>query len=672
MSLLTVGSGLAQRSAASLAPYLAASEPMQCQLSPGGAALACALTGPNGQSTLQVGPVARFPGQAVQPAKMPAGRIEAIQWASDAYLAFVLTPTGTETQYLYAYNVGKDELQRVPGTNPLLVDPLWADERQVLARLDVPGESALSVYEVDLKKGRIDMRYGGQATTPYTHFLTDHNGKLKVAWYDTPAGRTLARRREDELAFQNVVQVPHLLRIEPLFFAANNRDLYVMAPNKEGVTEVQLLSNDLLQVKSRQGQPKVGILGASWSYKEQALAEVRWADEQFRRECFLPRWSNLYTRLTQLNPLGPGDTYWRFTAYDAAEEVFVVAAIRPDQPAVTFLYQAATDQLTRLSPATNGLETPGPQWQGLAYQSIVGDADMLVYVLFPEAHRVDLQHLKKTPPSVKLPVVLYLPEEPFQVQGPGYNPVARLLADSGYLVVMPQPSYLSTIRRLPKEKRYVDTWFQLQQDLYAELLAKLANQHLIDPDRVMVFAEGLQALPGLMAAGSQSAIQPKLVALLQPITQLEALPEAPPSEPLQTALAIWGDPSSPNAQEAYLRATQLEGLSFDQTEVLVGLPEMLPLEGPYGLTHLQEATGSFGAEQLRVQAQEDWPMGFWQEVLTWGAARGFTHDLVAVPGAAHPDESLPDKPVKNPQQGRSLLDDPAYQQFRNQVEGQGR
>jgi dipeptidyl aminopeptidase/acylaminoacyl peptidase len=149
-------------------------------------------------------------------------------WANDRRIAYIQDKEGDENWQAYAVDIdGTNFLALTPfnGVTVRLVDGLEEDDNHALIALNRRDKRIFDVYLLNVNTA--ELKLVAENPGNITRWVTDNDGKLRVAVATDGVHKTLLYRKTESERFKEIITTDFKNRIRPLFFTFDNRFLYV-------------------------------------------------------------------------------------------------------------------------------------------------------------------------------------------------------------------------------------------------------------------------------------------------------------------------------------------------------------------------------------------------------------------------------------------------------------
>ena len=149
-------------------------------------------------------------------------------WANNERITYVQDTGGDENFRLYAVNIDGSSpraLTPFPNVKVRIVDRLEDDDNEMLIAMNKRDPKIFDVYRIDVNTGRMSLI--AENPGDIEGWLTDNQGKLRVAVATDGLQSTLLYRKTEAEPFRPVLTTDFKDSIDPLFFTFDDKHLYV-------------------------------------------------------------------------------------------------------------------------------------------------------------------------------------------------------------------------------------------------------------------------------------------------------------------------------------------------------------------------------------------------------------------------------------------------------------
>lgn len=467
-------------------------------------------------------------------------------WASDQRIVFVKDSGGNENYQLFA--VDKDggkprDLTPFPEVTIQIIDDLPDDEDELIIGLNKNNPQLFEPYRINIHTGELkQLAENTDPLQPIVQWLTDHDGKLRVAirMVGGVNEQMLYRRKETD-DFGIVSETSFRESLSPLFFDFDNGDVIFTASNLER-DKMVIIRYDLAQGKEVGeplfSHPEVDVSSLHYSRRHKMLTGVSYMTWKQQHHFFdderRQRYENWRKQL--------GDYEIAVVSKDKAEERFLLRTYSDRSLGAYYYYdkEVGTPVLvTEVSPWLK--EEDMAPMKPVTYDSRDGQK-IHGYLTLPINYT-----------GGKLPVVINPHGGPWVRDSWGYNPEAQLLAGCGYAVLQMNYRGSTGYGRAFWESGFKQWGLKMQDDI-TDGVNWLLAEGIADPQHLAIYGGsygGYAALAGITFTPDLYTCAIDYVGVSNLFTFMQTIP--PYWKPyLDMLYAMVGHPEE---DEAQMRAT---------------------------------------------------------------------------------------------------------------------
>jgi dipeptidyl aminopeptidase/acylaminoacyl peptidase len=393
-------------------------------------------------------------------------------WKGDRIL-YVKDFGGDENFHVVSVDLsGKDLKDLTPGDKlrAEIIDDLEDDEQVVLLSHNRRDPQVFDVYRVDVKTGKETLV--AQNPGNITGWVTDHEGKLRIATTTDGVSSSLLYREKEQDAFKPILTTNFKETVSPLFFTFDNKRLYVSS--NRGRDKAAIFEFDPAAAKEGKllfEHPQVDVSGLAFSRKRKALLTVYYTTWKTERHFLDPEAKAMFE---QVQAKLPGYEVY-FGANDKNETKFIVSTNNDRTRGSRYLFEKATGKLTLLGEVSPWLkEQDLAEMKPITYTSRDG-LTIHGYLTLPKGKAAKL-----------LPVVVNPHGGPWYRDSWGFNPEVQFLASRGYAVFQMNFRGSTGYGRKFWEASFKQ-WGGTMQDDITDGVHWLVKQGIADPKRVAIY-----------------------------------------------------------------------------------------------------------------------------------------------------------------------------------------
>jgi dipeptidyl aminopeptidase/acylaminoacyl peptidase len=203
-------------------------------------------------------------------------------WANNRRIVYVQDSGGDENFRLYAVDIDGSnfkELTPFENVQVRIVDRLEDIEDQMLISMNKRDERIFDVYRININTGK--MKMAAENPGNISGWLTDNNGRLRVAVATDGVNTTLLYRQTEAGSFRPIVTTHFKDSIDPLYFTFDNNHLYVasnIGRDKKAIFKYDVETGKHLELIYE--HPQVDVIGMLRSKKRKVLTGVSYITDK--------------------------------------------------------------------------------------------------------------------------------------------------------------------------------------------------------------------------------------------------------------------------------------------------------------------------------------------------------------------------------------------------------
>ena len=439
-------------------------------------------------------------------------------WADDNRLLYFKDSGGDENFKLYA--VDKDgsnakDLTPFDGVNIELVDKLHEVDDEIIISMNKENPQLFEPYRLNIRSGELQkLAENKDPMKPITGWLTDHEGKLRVAAQMTDGiNANLLYRPTEEDEWQTVVTTNFKQTIAPLLFDFDNGPV-IYANSNLGRDKQAIVRYNLETAEEEEllfGHPEVDIEALSFSRKRKVLTYISYVVDKVGRHFLDEQYKNIFKSIAAKLP----EYQFGIVSRNKAEDKLLVRSYSDRSLGAYFLYDVSEDKLTKLVDVSPWLdENDMAEMKPVEFEARDG-LKLRGYLTLP-----------KGSDGKNLSAVLNPHGGPWARDIWGYNPEVQLLANRGYAVLQVNFRTSTGFGRKFWEAGFKQ-WGQKLQDDLTDGVNWMIDQGIADPKRVAIYGGsygGYATLCGLTYTPDLYACGVDFVGVSNLFTFLETIP----------------------------------------------------------------------------------------------------------------------------------------------------
>jgi len=408
-------------------------------------------------------------------------------WANENRILYLKDNGGDENYKLYGVDIdGKNlvcftDFEMVRTT---IIDRLDAIPNEIIISMNKRDHSAFDPYRLNIVTGELTMLYENPGNI--ISWLTDHNGKLRVATAVTDMVNTTLLYRENEKDdFKPVITTSFKESMRPQFFTFDNKKLY--ASSNMGRDKSEIVIFDPVTGKETEtifSNDMVDVEELFYSKKRKVITKAIYRAEMVNFKFFDEESETIYDRVKK--DLPAYDCY--FISTNTKEDKFMIRTYSDRSLGAYYIYDKNTDELKLISQVSPWMdESHMAKMKPIKYTSRDGKT-IHGYLTLPVG--VDAQNL---------PLVVNPHGGPWIRDEWGFNPEIQFLANRGYAVLQMNFRGSTGYGRAFWESSFKQWGLKMQDDI-TDAVQWAIDEGYADENRIAIYGGsygGYATLAGL-------------------------------------------------------------------------------------------------------------------------------------------------------------------------------
>ncbi|MCH2215063.1 MAG: S9 family peptidase [Flavobacteriales bacterium] len=402
--------------------------------------------------------------------------IQGYFWASADRIVYLKDDNGDENFYLVAVNPDGSNLTpltKIEGVRTQIIDDLEDDKDHMIVGLNQRNPQVFDPYRIDINTGEMTIIMENPGNI--TGWMTDHDGKLRVAMTSDGVTTSLLYRDTEEDEFAPILTTNFKETLSPVFFTFDNQKLY--ASSNLGRDKTAIVIFDPKTGKEEEllyEDPDFDVSGLSYSRKDKKLTAVSYTGIKHKYHFFDAETEVMHEKI---QAEVPGMEVYMVSSNDA-EDKFIVRTYGDKSLGDYYLYDKTSGELSYIGdPSPWFEENYMASMTPIKYQSRDG-LTIHGYLTLPAGYDMD---------SAKdLPVVVNPHGGPWARDSWGFNPEIQFLANRGYAVLQMNFRGSTGFGRDFWEASFRE-WGKKMQDDITDGVGWLVEKGIADKDRVAIY-----------------------------------------------------------------------------------------------------------------------------------------------------------------------------------------
>ena len=434
-------------------------------------------------------------------------------WLTNKRIGYVKDEGGNENIHFYAVNIDtSNEIDLTPFENvqTRIIDDLEGDPNHILIGLNKRNPQIHDPYRINVNDGKMELIAENPGNI--SGWMTDHDGKLRIATTSDGVNTSLLYRDKESDEFKPILTTDFKVSVVPLFFTFDNKNLYV-ASNR-GRDKSAVFKFDLNKAKEEKlifEHNEVDVSGLMYSRKRKVLTGVNYTVAK-NEMIFFDTWrEDLQQKLEEKLP-----GYEVVISSFSKDETKAVVVTYSDKSRGTYyFYDVDKNKLAELGEVSPWLnEEDMSEMKPVKYRS----RDGLVingYLTLPKGTN-----------GKNLPIVVNPHGGPWARDNWGYKSEIQFLANRGFAVFQMNFRGSTGYGREFWEKSFKE-WGKSMQDDISDGVKWLIDEGIADPDRIAIYGAsygGYATLAGLTFTPNLYACGVDYVGVSSLFTFMESMP----------------------------------------------------------------------------------------------------------------------------------------------------
>ncbi len=439
--------------------------------------------------------------------------IPAYFWSGNDRIVYLQDRGGDENYRLYAVSTdGTESRELTPfeNTRVTIVDSLEEQDDFILIGMNRRDQRLFDVYRLNLETGELTLLEENPGDI--AGWMTDHDGKLRVAVRSDGVNTSLLYRDKEDKPFRNILTTDFRESVSPLFFTFDNEKLYVASNLGRDKSAIFVFNPRTVEHEELLFEhPDVDVSSLFRSRKRKVITGTGFTTDRFRYHFFDEERAALQNELEERLP---GDEV--VVASMSRDETKVLVYAGSDRTRGTyFFFDRETKNFRKLAELAPWL--PKERMAPMTPVSYVSRDGLTIhgYLTLPPG---------KEPKN--LPVVIHPHGGPWVRDGWGFDPQVQFLASRGLAVLQMNFRGSTGYGRAFWEAGFKE-WGRSMQDDITDGVLWLVEQGIADPERVGIYGAsygGYAVLAGLAFTPDLYACGVDYVGVSNIFTLLETIP----------------------------------------------------------------------------------------------------------------------------------------------------
>ncbi|MDR0659588.1 MAG: S9 family peptidase [Prevotellaceae bacterium] len=346
-------------------------------------------------------------------------------WANNNRILFLKDSGGDENYKLFGVDADGNNLKGLTDFDKVrtqLIDDLEDFEDEIIVGLNKRDPTIFDPYRLNVVTGELTQLAENPGTIQ--GWMTDHDGKLRVAVAMDVVDQILLYREKESDEFKPVLRTSFKETLSPMFFTFDNKYLYALSNigrDKDAFIMFDPATGKEMEVLFE--HPDYDIGGASYSRKRKELEGASWTGHQHIGRHYF---SEEYKALRENLEAKLAGYQFDINSITKDENRIIVRTYTDKSLGAYYTYDKTTDELTKIADVSPWLnEADMSPMHCVTYKTRDG-LTVEAYLTLPHGYTMET--------AKNLPVVVNPHGGPWARDTWGFNPEVQFLASRGYAV----------------------------------------------------------------------------------------------------------------------------------------------------------------------------------------------------------------------------------------------
>jgi len=421
-------------------------------------------------------------------------------WGNNNRILFLKDTGGDENYQLYGVNIDGSNLLPLTAfekVRTMIIDDLPDIESEVIIGLNKRNPQIFDPYRLNIETGEMTMLAENPGNIQ--GWMTDHDGKLRIAIALDGVNQSLLYRDKEDEPFKPLITTSFKESLNPYFFTSDNQKLY--ATSNIGRDKDALIIYDPQTAKETEmlyENDKYDISNASYSRKDKKLQAVSYmAHDGVRRHFFDDKLKGIFEKITAKVSNKP----FGITSMNKNEDIMIVRTYNDKTPGGYYVYNVEKDELTHITDIYPWLDENNMAAMNCVTYTTRDGLTIEGYLTLPKGYTMET--------AKNLPVVVNPHGGPWARDSWGFNPEVQFLANRGYAVFQMNFRGSTGFGKNFWEISFKQ-WGKTMQDDITDGVEWLKSKGIANPEKIAIYGgsyggyatlAGLTFTPDLYACG---------------------------------------------------------------------------------------------------------------------------------------------------------------------------
>ncbi|MBI1308167.1 MAG: prolyl oligopeptidase family serine peptidase [Bacteroidetes bacterium] len=395
-------------------------------------------------------------------------------WKGSKTILFMKDNGGDENFALYGVNIDSGSVRaytKLPNVKTQVIDDLEEDPVHVIVGLNQRNPEIFDAYRLNIETGELKMI--AQNPGNYSAWMTDHEGRLRVAITTDGVNNSLLYRPSEDSAFRVVLTTNFKESFSPQLFDFEDSSVMIGTSNlgRDKSALVKFDMNTGKEIGEIFKDDLNDISGVAYSKKRKVLTTIYWTADKMKRKILDNEVKDIYA---VLEGKLPGVEIY-LTSRDKDEKHYIVRTHSDKTRGTYYSFNVNNNELIKLADLSPWLkESQMAMMKPISYKSRDG-LTINGYLTLPVGVKAE-----------NLPVIVNPHGGPWARDEWGFNPEVQFLANRGYAVLQMNFRGSTGYGREFWEASFKQ-WGQTMQNDISDGVRWLVDEGIADQNRIAIY-----------------------------------------------------------------------------------------------------------------------------------------------------------------------------------------
>ncbi len=438
-------------------------------------------------------------------------------WANNNRILFLKDTGGDENFKLFGVDINGENLKGltdIEGVRTQIIDPLKDNENEMIIGLNKRNPQVFDPYRLNINTG--EMTILAENPGNISGWMTDHNGKLRVATATDGVNSSLLYRTNEKDDFKPILSTNYTETLSPVFFTFDNLKLYSLSNLGRDKTSISIFNPETAEEEEViYGNDDYDISSLFYSEKDKNLTSASYTSWKRQRHFFDENTKSLFEHLENELP----NLEFGISSMTKDETKMIVRTYSDQTLGAYYFFDWSTKYIEKIHEVSPWIDANNmAKMIPISYTSRDG-LKIEGYLTLPVGNDINT--------AKNLPVIINPHGGPWARDSWGFNPEIQFLANRGYAVL--QMNFRGSTGFGKKFwMASFNEWGLKMQDDITDGVNWLVEKGIADKNRIAIYGAsygGYATLAGLTYTPELYACGVDYVGVSNLFSFMEAIPE---------------------------------------------------------------------------------------------------------------------------------------------------